>query len=194
MGVKAVLYKISTDTILKKFVNYPKIEVTEIVGLDPDLEWYIVYYEPEPSYDNTIEKLVKAEGLFNDPHPVYPNFKTYKVYYQVVALTQEEIDTKARQKLDSDAAAQFFNRRKEDGMVYIDRFSHYVYRRVVNNEITKAQAIAGLNFFYDAIQPLEFGYFELANTRVAALVTGNADLLALKTKITNELTDYLNNE
>lgn len=114
--------------------------------------------------------------------------------YQLINLTQDEIDIKEQNALDVDAAAQFFDQRKADGQIYLDRFNHYVYRQVVNGEITKAQAISGLQFFFDALHPLTVGYFELAITKTTALATGNASLITLKNKIITELQNYVDNE
>lgn len=135
-----------------------------------------------PSYDIATEKL----GAIVDQDSIFT--------YPVLPKTQQEIDDHAQAILDVDAASQFFSKRKADGEIYLDRFDAYVYRQVVNGQITKAQAVAGLNFFHDALKPLERGYFELSNTRVNALATANPDLLALKTKILNELAAYLSNE
>jgi len=135
-----------------------------------------------PTFDPATEKLGALE--FDVDHFTRP----------IIALSQAEIDAYVQQQEYSDDAANFFNQRKADGQIYLDRFNAYLYRRVVNGTATKAQAISALNFFYEALHPLTMGYFELAQTKVNALVTANADLIALKTKINNEITAYLNTE
>lgn len=135
-----------------------------------------------PVIDDAIEKL--GDIFFNVDHFTYP----------IVAKTAQEQANYAQAQLDADNASTFFNNRRADGLLYLDRFDAYVYRQVVNGQITKAQAVAGLNFFHDAIMPLQRGYFELANTRVTALNTANPDLVALKNKIITELTAYIANE
>ena len=135
-----------------------------------------------PTVDPAIEKL--GAIFFNVTEFTYP----------IVAKTQQEQDNYTQQQEDADQASQFFNQRIADGDIYIQRLNAFVYRKVVNAEITKAQAVTVLNFFYESIMPLKFGYFELANTKTTALVTANPDLIALKNKIISELTDYINNE
>ena len=135
-----------------------------------------------PAFDPAIEKL--GAIFFNVTEFTYP----------IIAKTQQEQDNYAQQQEDADQASQFFNQRIADGYIYIQRLNAFVYRKVVNAEITKAQAVTVLNFFYESIMPLKFGYFELANTKTTALVTANPDLIALKNKIISELTDYINNE
>lgn len=154
-------------------------------------------------YQTLSNAIHEADGFFDVVTPAFDEatqklgaifFDVDKFTYNVVNLTQAEIDANTQAQEDADQASQFFNQRKADGQIYLDRFNAYLYRRVINNTATKAQAIAALNFFYDALHPLTMGYFELAQTKVTALATGNADLIALKTKIINELTAYLANE
>ena len=134
-----------------------------------------------PTINDATQKL--GTIFFNVDHFTYP----------IVAKTQQEQDDYTQQQEDADAASTFFNQRKADGEIYLDRFNAYVYRQVVNSQITKPQAISALNFFYDALHPLKMGYFELAQTKVTAL-SGNAQITALKNKILTNLSDYLNNE
>ena len=135
-----------------------------------------------PTINDATQKL--GTIFFNVDHFTYP----------IVAKTQQEQDNYAQQQEDADQASQFFTQRIADGDIYIQRLNAFVYRKVVNAEITKAQAVTVLNFFYESIMPLKFGYFELAKTKTTALVTANPDLIALKNKIISELTDYINNE
>lgn len=135
-----------------------------------------------PTYNDATEKL----GAIVDQDSIFT--------YPIIAKSQQEQDDYTQQIEDSDQASQFFNQRAADGEIYLNRFNAYVYRQVVDGLITKAQAITGLEFFYDALHPLKMGYFELAKTRVTALSTGNASLIALKNKIISNLTSYINNE
>jgi hypothetical protein len=134
-----------------------------------------------PSFDQATEKL---GALY---------FDVDKFTYPIVVKTQEEQDAYTQQQEDNDNASTFFGQRKSDGEIYLDRFNAYVYRQAVNNEITKAQAIAGLEFFYDALHPLKMGYFELSVNKLTAL-SGNAQLTTLKTKLITELQAYIDNE
>jgi len=91
-NVKCVLIRISTQEILKYKVNYPQAEITPIESLDADLEWLIVNNLGRPVYDETTEKLEKVEEITTEPHPDYPELNQYKIYFNIIALTQEEID------------------------------------------------------------------------------------------------------
>lgn len=136
----------------------------------------------EPSYDPETQK------LGNTVIEVGNDFT-----YEVIALTQQEQDAYTQAQEDADDASQFFDQRKADGERYIERFNAYVYRQVVNAQITKQQAITALEFFYDALHPLTMGYFELAKNNVSAL-SGGTQINTLRDKITSELQTYLDNE
>lgn len=90
--MKAILIRISTQEILKYKVNYPQSEITPIESLDADLEWLIVNNLGIPVYDEVTEKLEKVEEITTEPHPDYPELNQYKIYFNIIALTQEEID------------------------------------------------------------------------------------------------------
>lgn len=136
-----------------------------------------------PSYNSATQKLgTEVIEVGND------------FTYEVIALTQAEQDNHAQNLEDADAASQFFNKRKSDGEIYLNRFNAFVYRKVVNNETTKAQAISGLSFFYEAIHPLTVGYFEKSIELTTALSSGSQQLIDLKNKIITELQNYVDNE
>lgn len=113
--------------------------------------------------------------------------------YQLINKTQEEQDAYIQTQEDNDEASNFFNQRMRDGEDNLMRFNSYVYRQAVNGDITKEQAIAALEFFYDALHPLKMGYFELAKTKVTAL-SGGAQITTLKNKILTNIQNYLDNE
>lgn len=154
------------------------------------------------AYHKLNNSIHEADGFYDYTEPVYNEaieklgafvFDTDHFTRLVEAKTQVEQDDYIQAQEDSDEASNFFNQRMSDGEIYLSRFNAYVYRQVVNGDITKAQAIAGLEFFYDALHPLKMGYFELAKNRVTAL-NGNAQINILRNKIINELQNYLDNE
>ncbi len=103
---------------------------------------------------------------------------------------QERTDYDQRQ-LDKDQSAQFFQQRKSEGEVLIDRFSAFIYRKHVEDNVPINEIIFALEFFYDAIQPLKDGYFELAIKRLNVLTSTNQDILDLKAQIITQITDKL---
>ena len=182
---------------VKQFSEIPKSFFSPTYNLGQRTDMYNTLDNAIHEADGFFDVVLPVSGVDYDPATQKLGALEFDVDHftrPIIALTQAEIDDYVQQQEDSDEAANFFNQRKADGQVYLDRFNAYLYRRVVNGTATKAQAISALNFFYEALHPLTMGYFELAQTRVAALATGNADLIALKTKINNEITAYLNNE
>lgn len=81
MSVPAVLIKKSTGEILKRSL-YPREDMQPIDGLDPDLEWLIVYQPYEiPDYDSRIYILTTTEEVTTTPHPLYPLLNQFLVTY-----------------------------------------------------------------------------------------------------------------
>jgi hypothetical protein len=102
----SVLYKISTDEILKNNVPYPRAEVEPIVGLDSDLRWYIIDEQERPPFDPSAEKLIRTEELTNDPHPIYTDFLAYSITYEIQPLTNEELEAIAVSNSEAKAFQQ----------------------------------------------------------------------------------------
>ena len=95
--VPAILVQKSTGDIIKSGI-YPANfnedgSLPLIEGLDPDLEWYIVY-QPfiEPEYDPRIYVLNIVKEIKNEAHPVYTNLNQYKITYSIVKRTVDEIN------------------------------------------------------------------------------------------------------
>lgn len=101
--VAAVLIRISTQEIVKKSI-YPSKIVEPIKSLDKDLKWLIVHELDKPNYDPSIEKLEKVEAIMNVPHPDYPNLDKYKISYNVVPLSEEELD--ANEEIEAEQKQQ----------------------------------------------------------------------------------------
>jgi hypothetical protein len=111
--------------------------------------------------------------------------------YTIIDFTQEEIDNYDQSQLDSDTSAQFFQNRKYEGQLIIDRFSAYIYRKHVIDGVPISQIVFALEFFYEAIQPLKDGYFELSIKRLTALESTNQQIIDMKALIISEINKHL---
>lgn len=91
MGVPAVLIKKSTGEIIKR-ADYPRVDMQPVDGLDPDLEWLIVY-EPfiQPDYDPRIYVMQTTENITTTPHPDYPNLNQFEVTYNTIKRDIEQL-------------------------------------------------------------------------------------------------------
>ena len=190
--IKAVLIRISTQEIIKK-ADYPKNEVAPIVGLDPDLKWLIVNNVVQPSYDPFTERLVRVEEITVEPHPIYTNFDQYKIYWNVVALTQAEQDAYQQQVDDADASANKLQTYKSDGQVGFDRAYALIQRKFDNGLITGSQAQNIATSLYPVIEPLYKGLWQLAKVNIDAQTPPvNAELLDIFNKVKDNITNYVN--
>ena len=96
-------------------------------------------------------------------------------------------------RVDKAQATSIIENRMQVGEDIIRDFTIFVFLKVINEGLPKAQAIAGLEFFHDAMLPLRAGQMELAKTRVEALTPGNQDLIDLQTRIVTKIDEFLDN-
>jgi len=191
--IKAVLIRISTQEIIKKAL-YPRIDVEPIVGLDADLKWLIVNEIAKPIYDVATQKLVRVEEITIEAHPVYTDFHQYKIYYNIVALTQAEQNAYTQQQEDNDASSTKLQQYKADGQVAFDRAYALIQRKFDNNVITANQAKTLADGIYNALEPLYKGLWQLTKTRYDALTPPvNANLLQIFNTIKTGIDNYITN-
>lgn len=159
--MRAVLIRISTQEIIKK-TNYPSLTIAPIASLDPDLKWLLVYNLPIPNYDQSIEKMVRFEQITETPHPDYPTIERYEIGYNIVPLSQAEIDAYNLQQEDIDQYGQKQQKRVNDGQEMTRRFFAYIHRQVGLGNLTANRASKTSNYMLNGITFLNFGEMELA--------------------------------
>lgn len=92
MSKPAVLIRKSTGEILKH-APYPNVDMSPVIGLDPDLEWLLKHEPfPSPDYDSRIFELaVEEEVKLDEFHPEHPELKVYKRTYKTNKRPAEDI-------------------------------------------------------------------------------------------------------
>lgn len=92
MSKPSVLIRKSTGEILKH-APYPKEDMSEVQGLDPDLEW-LVKTEPfaSPDYDSRIFVLDVTEAVTAEPHPEHTHLNQFKRTYGTTKRPNADID------------------------------------------------------------------------------------------------------
>ena len=91
--IPAVLIRRSTGEIIKRDI-YPRLDMQPVSGLDPDLEWLLVYTPYEaPVYDSRIYLLNQVEEVTQDPHPDYAWLNQFRVTYSTTKREVTEIQT-----------------------------------------------------------------------------------------------------
>ena len=175
--MKAVLIRISTQEVLKYKVNYPQVEIVPIESLDADLKWLIVNNLGQPFFDSAIEKLVKVEEITIEAHPEYPELHQFKIYFNVVALTQQEIDV-ALENAEEDEAKQIQDAHIFEGEDLFNRTYRKIWRRRfkdsdANNKLTQGEARDLMEWFHPVYLWLKCGNFHQARKEVnkAALIS-----------------------
>ena len=93
MSLPAVLIRKSTGEIIKRGL-YPREDMALIDGLDPDLEWLLVYIPYEaPDYDPRVFVLTTTESITTQPHPDYIHLNQFLVTYNTVKRDIESIES-----------------------------------------------------------------------------------------------------
>ena len=92
MSLPSVLIKKSTGEIVKH-ANYPRMDMAEVKGLDPNYEW-LVKLEPfvQPDYDSRLFILNRIEEVTTEAHPNYSHLNVYKITYELEKRTNDEIE------------------------------------------------------------------------------------------------------
>jgi len=98
-GSTFVVYRKSTQTILKKGVSWPREDGQPITNLDPDIGILIIVKQPDPPFNPATEKLAPLET----PRP---GLEEYWVGTEVIALTQAELDAIAEAAADAALKAE----------------------------------------------------------------------------------------
>ena len=196
---KAVLIRISTQEVIKK-ANYPSKYIEPIPSLEDDLEWLIVNELARPVFDASIEKLERVEEITTEAHPIYTTLNQYKVFYNIIPLTQAEIDAYNLQQEDNDQYGTKQSIRQGAGQEMTRRFFAFIHRQVGLSNLTNARAVKASNYMLTGLTFLNFGEMELAKNSFNAIDLSSetaANQTALQTVIDLgilKVQTYLDNE
>lgn len=175
--MRAVLIKISTQEIIKKS-KYPQLSIEIIPSLDTDLEWLLVNRIDAPSFNSNLEKLVFFEEITTEPHPVYADFNQYKIGYNVVNLTQTEIDEIINQNRETQSSNSF-ERNINDGRDLFSKSYRRMYRRFKdedispNNVLTLSDVKKFMRWNESVYISLSQGSFYQAENRILKVLSDN---------------------
>jgi hypothetical protein len=195
--MKAVLIRISTQTVIKKAL-YPRVDMGEVIGLKPDLKWLLVYNPPAPSYNASTHRLGVTHEITEVNHPDYPIHRYERIYTEI-ALTQEEQDEYIQRLEDSDNSAIQFLKYKNDGVQGFDRAYALIIRRSNlptghANKITGTQAKNLSIGLYDSLEPLYKGLWQLVKLNLSnETPPTNTKLLDIFNKIKTGVDNYVSN-
>jgi hypothetical protein len=168
--MKAVLIRISTQEIIRKNVLYPSLVIEPIQSLGVGLKWLLVNRLERPVFDSAIEKLVKVEEITTEAHPDYSELDQFKIYFNVVALSQEEID----EALKNEEEKQSVNKNQlhlQKGEELFKRCYSKIWRRKhrngnANNKLTRKEARDLMEWFQPTYLWLQTGNFHQAKKEI----------------------------
>lgn len=91
MSKPSVLINKATGEILKRG-NYPREDMGDILGLDPNLEWLVINVPFDyPDYDSRLFVLNQVEEVTSIAHPDYANLNQYKITYAVTKRPDTDV-------------------------------------------------------------------------------------------------------
>ena len=164
--VKATLIVQSTRELVegKTSVPYPSLEIVPL-DLDGDLEWLIDYKEGRPTYDPLTEKLVRTKDVTTTPHPDYPAFSQYRIWFDIVALSVEELE-----ELEDQEAGNAQQEHIQNGIDLFSKTYKKIWRK--KNKATGASSIGRpkarrlMLWFRPVYMALNYGDWADANDKV----------------------------
>lgn len=182
--VKAVLITVSTQEVVKK-ANYPSKDIVPIESLEEDLEWLIINKLSPPTYDGLTEKIVKFEEITTDPHPIYTDLNQYRIGYNVVDLTSDELDD-----LDDNEADGKYQTHLEKGLEFHRRSYKKVWKRVKkdrdsNNKLSKNKGRKLFRWFEPVWNHLKNGDFIEAEKAIKSVLVDNDTELQTQPEMLN---------
>jgi hypothetical protein len=182
--MKAVLIRISTQEIIKK-ANYPSIEIVPIDSLEEGLEWLIINRLDQPNYDPLTERLERFEEITTDPHPIYTELNQYRIGYNIVTLTEDELDD-----LEDNEADEKYQAHLEKGLNFHRRSYKKVWKRVLkdrdsNNKLTRSKGRKLFRWFEPVWEDLKNGDFRESEKAITAVLVDNDTELQTEPEMLN---------
>lgn len=146
-------------------------------------------------YDNGFRDVVQpsfnTETHKRDNTPVYDEANDW-VTYGTIALTQQEIDTREQQALDSDQSATDLQTDISNGQIMYQRFFAYLKRRIFNGTLTGVQARNSAMLLWNALLPINYGQFLVAKMNLNGLTEPSDEKeLEVLNLVKDQVNDYL---
>ena len=173
--VKATLINKVTRELIegRTSVEYPSGVIEPIQSLDPSLEWLIDYKEDRPTYDPLTQKLIRTKEVTTIPHPDYPLFSQYFIYFDVIDLSAQELED-----LEEAEAGNKMILHQENGKELLLKAGKKIWRKKNKaGNLTRNQARKLMRWFQPTYINLSFGDWNEADKSIldAVLIQDLAD-------------------
>jgi len=167
-----------------------------------------VYATLPKTYENIINfqkaeiETINSKGFYEVVEPILiqyqraepllvTDFANNKFTQRVYNFTQAEIDAHNEQKLDSDSSASKLSNHKSDGQLALKRIWDKIVRMNDNGQLTSNQFNTISNLLFDAVLPLEFGLWKVAQSKVNALPTASGILETIRVTVKEIIDNYI---
>lgn len=177
------------ETPLKSYGSIPKYwplrPYTQLYNTLPESELIIDGWRDiiNPQYNTETQK-IGSLILVND-----------SVTYEVINLTQEEIEQRQQSQLDSDSSATALSEAISDGTIMFQRMFAYLQRQFDNGNITATEAKNSAQRLFTPLLPINYGQFQLAKINLNALTPpANQKELAILNLAKQQINEYINGQ
>ena len=109
----------------------------------------------------------------------------------IIDFTQAEIDAHEKSKEDNDASAQKVSNFKANGQREHKRIWDRIMRLYDNGQLNDTQFNTISNLLFDAVLPLEFGLWKVAQSKVNALPTASGILETIRVTVKEIIDNYI---
>lgn len=169
--MKAILYDNGVEV---KRAEYPREDMALVYNLQVGLEWKLIEQLNVPVYDSLTHRIQYRETATDLPHPDYPHLKKVVIDYEVIALTQLEIDKILADALDLEDEVNE-QQAEQDGLALIRRCRKRLRRRVADSRLTANRSNTLRRWFSQLFFHLRNGDWDLANEDIlsASFPTSN---------------------
>ena len=110
---------------------------------------------------------------------------------QIPPKTQDELDAEAQAALDSDSSAQIIENHRNSGQTQLRRIWDKIQRLKDNGQLTPNQFRGVSEALFDALLPLEFGMWQVAQTKINATPTASGIIGIIRTQVKAIIDDYV---
>ena len=110
---------------------------------------------------------------------------------QIPPKTQEELDAEAQTALDNDSSAQIIQNHINNGQTKLRKIWNKIQRLKDNGQLTSNQFRTVSEVLFDALIPLEFGMWQVAQTKITATPTASGIIGNIRTQVKAIIDDYV---
>ena len=110
---------------------------------------------------------------------------------QIPPKTQAELDAEAQTALDTDSSAQIIQNHRQNGQTELRRVWDKLQRLKDSGYLSTSQYTVVSNALFDALLPMDYGQWEIAQTKINATPNGSGKIATVRTAVKKIIDDYV---